>query len=422
MKISLFAEVPIINPTDENAELEAFTNLLDQSALADELGYHAIWATEHHFLEEYCHSTAPEVLLAAIAGRTKNIRLGMGIKHMPPQINHPARVAEQLATLDLVSGGRVEWGTGEGSSVAELGGFNVDPGRKREMYVEAMHVALRCMTETPFRGHEGEFVSMPPRNVIPKPTQKPHPPMWVGCTRPSTVELAGRWGIGALNFASANVEVMAKRMKAYMDAFAEAVPLTPTVNVKFAVPVGDMMCASTTELARKRLGHSEGFLGSGIAHYYSPDSMHMPAKTRVWPKHVAAREAMAKSNVTQSASLAGDPKFLREAMLQWESLGIDEAWFILPPVEHEYIMESLDMFGRQVLPEFIERDEKLTAQREKELAPLVDAALRRYKPMEIEYDEDYQFGGIPKAFTGTYEASEIADVIQAMMKNADIEE
>ncbi|ETW91960.1 MAG: hypothetical protein ETSY2_55165, partial [Candidatus Entotheonella gemina] len=169
--------------------------------LADQLGIEYVWEVEHHFLEEYSHSSAPEVFLAACSQRTKQIRLGHGIILTAPHYNHPARTAERVAMLDLVSNGRAEFGSGESGSMAEMGGYHIDPPLKRPMWREGLEIALRCMTETPFTGYEGTYVSMPPRNVVPKPVQKPHPPLWVACSRRETILLAAQAGIGALTFA-----------------------------------------------------------------------------------------------------------------------------------------------------------------------------------------------------------------------------
>src|SRR5204862_8200709 len=139
-------------------------------------------------------SSAPEVFLAAASQRTERIRLGHGIVQIPPPFNHPARVAERIATLDLVSGGRVDFGTGESSSQAELGAFGVDRMTKRGQWDEALDAITRMFVEEPFAGYEGDFFSMPPRNVIPKPKQKPHPPVWVACSRRDTILLAARKG------------------------------------------------------------------------------------------------------------------------------------------------------------------------------------------------------------------------------------
>src|SRR5881409_1928324 len=155
MKFGIFYEHQLPRPWEPGSELQLFQDALDQVELADKLGIEYAWEVEHHFLEEYAHSSAPEVFLAACSQRTKRIRLGHGIVQMPPPYNHPARVAERIATLDLISGGRVEFGTGESSSEAELGGFGVEPAAKRELWEEGLRVALRCMTEEPFTGHRG---------------------------------------------------------------------------------------------------------------------------------------------------------------------------------------------------------------------------------------------------------------------------
>src|ERR1700758_2123216 len=147
MRFGIFYEHQLPRPWTEGAELKLFQDALDQVELADKLGIDNAWEVEHHFLEEYSHSSAPEVFLAACSQRTKNIRLGHGIVQMPPKFNHPARVAERLATLDLVSDGRVEFGTGESSSEAELGGFMIPREEKREMWKESLGAIARMFVE-----------------------------------------------------------------------------------------------------------------------------------------------------------------------------------------------------------------------------------------------------------------------------------
>src|SRR4051794_28099234 len=161
---------------------------------------HYVWEVEHHFLEEYSHSSAPEVFLAAASQRTKQIRLGHGIVQLPPGFNHPARIAERIATLDLLSDGRVEFGTGESSSSAELDGFNVDRTTKREQWTEMLDAVTRMFVEDPFAGYRGEFLTMPPRTVGPRPRKRPPPPLWVACSRRETILTAAEKGIGALTF------------------------------------------------------------------------------------------------------------------------------------------------------------------------------------------------------------------------------
>src|SRR6266498_1173516 len=183
MRFGIFYEHQLPRPWAPTDEHRLLKDALEQVELADKVGIDYVWEVEHHFLEEYSHSSAPEVFLAAASQRTSNIRLGHGIVQIPPGFNHPARVAERIATLDLVSGGRVEFGTGESSSQAELGGFGVRREDKRAQWEESLDAITRMFVEEPFAGFDGTWTSMPPRNVIPKPLQKPHPPLWVACSR-----------------------------------------------------------------------------------------------------------------------------------------------------------------------------------------------------------------------------------------------
>ena len=123
MKFGIFYEHQLPRPWTEESEYRLLQDSLDEIELADRLGYDYAWEVEHHFLEEYSHSSAPEVFLAAAAARTERIRLGHGIRHTPPAYNPPARTAEVVSTLDLISHGRIEFGIGEGATRLELGGF-----------------------------------------------------------------------------------------------------------------------------------------------------------------------------------------------------------------------------------------------------------------------------------------------------------
>jgi alkanesulfonate monooxygenase SsuD/methylene tetrahydromethanopterin reductase-like flavin-dependent oxidoreductase (luciferase family) len=152
MKFGGFYEHQLPRPWVRESEHTLLKNALEQAVLSDQCGYDYVWATEHHFLEEYAHSSAPEVFLAAVSQRTKNVRIGHGIVQTPPYINHPARVAERIATLDLLSDGRVEFGTGAGATETELGGFLVPQSEKKNMQLEGMRIAVRMLVENPFTG------------------------------------------------------------------------------------------------------------------------------------------------------------------------------------------------------------------------------------------------------------------------------
>src|SRR5919204_4345058 len=166
MKFGLFYELQLPKPYDHETwnpedEHRIVKEALEQIALADSVGFDYVFEVEHHFLEEYSHSSAPEVFLAAASQRTKNIRLGHGIVLTPPPFNHPARVAERIAMLDLVSDGRVEFGSGESSSDMELGGFGVDRAAKKAMWEEGLRETIKMMTGEPYGGVQGDYVQMP---------------------------------------------------------------------------------------------------------------------------------------------------------------------------------------------------------------------------------------------------------------------
>ena len=186
MRFGIFYELQLPKPWTEDSDHRLIHEALEQVVFADEIGIDYAWEVEHHFLEEYSHGSAPEVFLSAAAARTKRIRLGHGIRQVIPNYNHPARTAECLATLDLISNGRVDFGIGEGATRLELGGFGIYAKTKRQAALECAEQIANMMVMSPYPGHEGEFFSMPCRNVMPKPHQKPHPPMWMACTNRDT--------------------------------------------------------------------------------------------------------------------------------------------------------------------------------------------------------------------------------------------
>jgi len=419
LKFGIFYEHQLPRPWREDSEARLIQDALEQCEFADRLGIDYVWEVEHHFLEEYSHSSAPEVFLAAVSQRTKNIRLGHGIVQTPPPFNHPARVAERLAMLDLVSGGRVEFGTGEASSEAELGGFGIDPVHKREMWEEGLRVALRCMAERPFTGHSGQWVTMPPRNVVPKPVQKPHPPVWVACSRRDTIHLAAQKGIGALTFSFINPEEATLWVNDYYQTLeAEGVPIGDTVNPNVAA-VTTFMCAPTEEEAMRRGVEGGNFFGYSLAHYYV-FGRHQPGVTDVWAEYQSQRaeQGYSPEAVFQAANntdrlgakvvqegtsgirgAIGTPDQIREYLRRFEECGVDQVVFVSQAGNnrHEHIMESLELFGKEVLPEFKERDEKAQRDKAARLAPIIDKVMAR-KPAEDHPplpEQGYSYPAIP---------------------------
>ncbi|MEY2433070.1 MAG: hypothetical protein QOC92_2795 [Acidimicrobiaceae bacterium] len=426
MKFGIFYEHQLPRPWDEGSELQLIQDALEQVELADKLGFDVVWEVEHHFLEEYSHSSAPEVFLAACSQRTRNIRLGHGIIQTAPAYNHPARTAERVAMLDLVSGGRVEFGSGESSSEAELAGFEIDPFYKRDMWLEGLEVAVRCMTEDPFTGVEGKFVSMPPRNVVPKPVQKPHPPLWVACSRRETILLAAEKGIGSLTFAFIDPEEAVHWVNDYEGTLAEkCVPVGLSVNANVAC-VTPMMCAPTEEEALARGLEGGNFFGYSLGHYYVFGD-HKPGETDVWKEYIEKRAEVgyspeidaalneerlgakvAAGDATGLRGATGTPDQIREYLLRFEEAGVDQLIFVMQAGKnrHEDICESLELFAREVMPEFKERDEAHVTAKAKRLEPVVEAAMARKPEQESMMPDGYSFPAIPRRMMAGNEQGE----------------
>src|SRR5437764_9130255 len=219
MRFALFYEIPVARPWDEQSELRAYQNTIEQAVAGDRFGWDAFWTVEHHFLSEYCHCSYPEVLYGAIASRTERIRIGYGVRLMPSPYNHPVRTAESVAVLDLVSNGRVDMGTGRSSTRPELEGFGIDPHETREMWQEAIGHIVGCWTNDEYE-FSGKYWDMPKRRVIPKPIQKPHPPLWGATTSDDGHRQVGSLGLGLCSFAVGVSPVEEKRR---VDIYRKAV-------------------------------------------------------------------------------------------------------------------------------------------------------------------------------------------------------
>jgi alkanesulfonate monooxygenase SsuD/methylene tetrahydromethanopterin reductase-like flavin-dependent oxidoreductase (luciferase family) len=385
MKFGLFYEHQLPQPWGEESELRLYQQALDQIELADRLGIDYVWEVEYHFLEEYSHSSAPEVFLAACSQRTKRIRLGHGITLMPPNYNHPARVAERIATLDLVSNGRVEWGTGESATAVEIGGFRVDPDDKRAMWEEATREAANMLATRPYPGFQGRWFDMPCRNLVPKAVQRPHPPMWVACSRRETIHLAARNGLGALTFSFLDPDQAAKWVEEYYAIIKsdECVPIGHRVNPNIAIVTG-MSCHPDESEAIRRGLDGFRFFGYSLG-YYALFGEHRPGRADLWERFLQVKDQL-PDNAGRGG--IGTPDQLRAHLARYEKAGIDQVMFIQQSGtnRHEHICQSLEVFAERVMPEFKERDAVREGEKGRELAPYIEAALAR-KPRLAPIDD-----------------------------------
>src|SRR5687767_7516986 len=321
MKFGIFYEHQLPKPWDQDSEYRLLQNSLAQIELADRLGYDYAWEVEHHFLEEYSHSSAPEVFLAAASQRTKNIRLGHGIIQLTT--NHPARVAERVSTLDLLSHGRVELGLGEGSSVTELHPFDRRFRDKRDIWEDAVR-CLIPMFEHHGNGTEyhGEYFDFPLRNVVPKPRQKPHPPLWVACSQMETIRMAGSRGMGALGFQFVSAEAAQAWVHAYYNAYTKRLDKLADYATNPAIAVvSQFMCADTDEEAKAKAEGSSFFqfaLG-----FYATHKPGNPGEIQLWEEYLAFRETD-KGKAQRVGGLIGSPATIRERLSKFEESNVDQ--------------------------------------------------------------------------------------------------
>ncbi|MEZ4330965.1 MAG: LLM class flavin-dependent oxidoreductase [Myxococcota bacterium] len=193
MKFDVFCEAQRVGPRDERG---LYRDVLEQARLADALGFQTWWMVEHHGAGEYSYSSAPELILSWIATQTDRIRLGHSGVLAPFKINHPVRAAERGAMLDHISEGRVEFGMAR-SLAGEWDAFGVDVETSRDQLVEALRMIPQMWTREVF-SWDSPLLRVPERNIIPKPVQKPHPPLWSTTGSPAAFRLAGQLGVGAI--------------------------------------------------------------------------------------------------------------------------------------------------------------------------------------------------------------------------------
>ena len=397
MQFGIFYEHQLPKPWSADDEFCLLRDALDQVELADRLGFDYAWEVEHHFLDEYSHSSAPEVFLAAAAARTSRIRLGHGIRQVIPKYNHPARTAEGLATLDLISDGRVDFGIGEGATRLELHGFDIPAKQKRAMALEAAEQIANMMVLDPYPGYESDTFSMPCRNVLPKPRQKPHPPMWMACTNRDTIKVAARHGIGALAFSFVDPDEAKSWVDVYYDIIRsdECVPLGHTVNANIALVTGFSLHEDRAEAIRRG---QEGFEFFGYALNALVAHDQVPGRTDLWgefqarrsPDSVERRIALADEQGDSFASCIGTPDDASRYLRQMRDVGVDQVIFIQQAGRnaHADICSSLELFAAEVMPEFAADEAERQHRKAVDLAPFIQAALARKTWMQPLADAD----------------------------------
>jgi alkanesulfonate monooxygenase SsuD/methylene tetrahydromethanopterin reductase-like flavin-dependent oxidoreductase (luciferase family) len=359
MKVSLFFGLQLAEPSPE-AEQRLYHEVVEQALLAEALGYHGVWVVEHHGFYQCSHLSAPEVLLSFLAAKTARIRLGHGVTLLPYRYNHPIRVAERIATLDILSGGRVEWGTGKSGSLVEAGAFEIDPAELHGQWEEAIEIIPRMWSSEVFQ-HRGRHFTIPPTRIIPKPVQRPHPPIYAACTRPESVITAGRMGLGALCFSTGSDDQLELKIEQYRRAITEARPSGRAVNDRFVCAGPALVLPDDREACRHGFRGARFFAGALSQYYLSNQRPVGPLEVRtedLAPDELTAAMRQRGSSASRGVMVSGtavigDPSCAREAVAGLKEAGVDELLLImqLGTVPASIVLQSMRTFAERVLPE-----------------------------------------------------------------------
>src|ERR1700722_2973130 len=343
-----------------SSESDAYWQALEQICLADELGFEHVWEVGDQFLEGYSSSSAPEVFLSAVAQNTRSIRVGNGVRLLPPPFNHPARSAEMAAVLDIMSKGRYDFGVGRSITEAELGGFRIEPKDSRPMLEEVLPEIVKMWTEDPYPGFDGTYFSMPERPVVPKPVQDPHPPIWMACTQPASFDLAADLGIGVLAFGVGAPGDIVHSLKRYKERIAEPSDMVGKFVNNAVAPATLMFCADDPRRALDMGAVAALWYGAQTAKLFAPwagqqvEGYEYYGQLANDPEFVARFLRPLEDAMSDEYSLIGTPDKVAEGVQAYVDIGADQIICLVQAgrIPHEDIMASLRLFGEEVMPRF----------------------------------------------------------------------
>ena len=351
---------------DRALEHQRFLNEIEFVKAADRSGFKYTWATEHHFLTEYSHLSSNEAFLAYSAGVTERIHIGSGIFNITPPVSPPARVAEKVAMLDHLSGGRFEFGMGRGSSSTEQKGFGIeDPNLTKEMFAEVIPEFRKMWRDEPY-SFEGKFFSMPERDILPKPYTNPHPPMWVAAGNPGTFETAARMGLGVLCFTSGAPSELAPLIEIYKREIKNAEPVGDYINNNVMV-TSNMVCLEDGKRARE-IASSMGSGRHTTLVYKYLDTFPKPDAIPTWPEVMPDfTPELLDLMISMGIFAIGDPDECAKCVQNYADVGADQMVFgmLSSTMPIEIVVEAVETFGREVIPRF-DKDPMHSTQRQRE--------------------------------------------------------
>ncbi|HEY0423398.1 MAG TPA: LLM class flavin-dependent oxidoreductase [Rhodopila sp.] len=363
MRIGLFYQIQVPKPWNPASESQRIYEALEQIPYAEQQGFASVWFSEHHFRPEWSHNSAPDLTLAAVSQRTSRIRLGIGVVLAP--IHHPLHVAARMATLDILSHGRVDVGLGRTGYPYQLTPFGSDLADTRGMWQEFADVLPRIWTQETV-SYDGKYFQIPPREVLPKPLQRPHPPLWSACGSDETARLTGALGMGGLFGSEGGPDRVRELMAIYQDALWTARDDATRTGRRTALMTagychedplvvaerGTELVAWYIEQQRERArlvwrDYDPATVPADYQSYYARDQRLAAGPHPGEPTPQAVRE--------QGTSFCvGTPGDCIRFLELYESLGIEEVFLLcaIGPAHHQEVMNTIRLFGEQIIPHF----------------------------------------------------------------------
>jgi alkanesulfonate monooxygenase SsuD/methylene tetrahydromethanopterin reductase-like flavin-dependent oxidoreductase (luciferase family) len=357
MEFGLFIQNYVPNSRrehDPDAEHHVIMEDLEAVVAADKAGFKYVWITEHHFLDEYSHLSANDVVAGYLAAKTERIHIGAGIFNPLPQVNHPAKLAERVTYLDHVTQGRFEFGTGRGAGSHEILGFLhhagvTDTNETKDIWEDVIREFPKMFLQETYEGYEGKYWSLPPRKILPRPFTKAHPAMWYAAGNPASYEMAGRMGLGVLGFSLDRWDKVEKLRASYKNGIANAEPIGAFVNDNLMSCISAYVAEDSQKAKESYVNSRPNYLVSNVYRYH--DTFPRPEWVPEWPEVLPDPTLETAELASQYGGIIlGDPDEALAQCKRWEESGVDQLVFGIGPAPIEETLETIRLLGEHVIP------------------------------------------------------------------------
>jgi alkanesulfonate monooxygenase SsuD/methylene tetrahydromethanopterin reductase-like flavin-dependent oxidoreductase (luciferase family) len=340
---------------DPGAEHQVLMDDLEVCLAAEKAGFKYIWISEHHFLDEYSHISSNDVFLGALSALTSTAHIGSGIFNPLPKVHHPATVAERVAMLDHLSEGRFEFGVGRGAGSHEVKAFHTevtDVAETKKIFEETVGEFAKMWMNDVYPGFEGTYWNMPERRVLPKPYGPLHPALWYAAGNPSSFEMCGRKGMGALGFSLDELARTEKAIEIYKKAVRNCEPVGAWANDNLIVANGFNSIAEDRDQARRDfLNGGNHYQMSQVFRYH--DTFPRPEGFPEWPAVMPELTGEQLDDfIDLGAAIVGDPDDVINQLRRWESTGADQFLMLRGVKTKEETLRALRLMGEHVIPHF----------------------------------------------------------------------